>query len=217
MDLLARTILLLNEKHGAQAKAVTQVPGKVQPDGEFEWEGVKCSIEVECTTLETQPRQVIQNYTKARLAERPVLFVVSSPTAAQKLVPLLEKIPARLDEDYALFCWNGRMERYPAAPERPLFLKDKKTTEGTASRADDTAAVGKAVNVLISMGRTRVTGADVLAMLPQDVKERFLLPDTHMLSPKLGHTMRSLGMEAAKARDDRSGQVVRFYELKKVP
>ena len=54
-----------------------------------------------------------------------------------------------------------------------------------------------------------------MGLLPDNMKERFLVPGTVSVDPTLGLIMRALNVKTVKARDEKTGQVLRFYELNK--
>lgn len=131
MDLLARVVVYLDERHHLPARVVVQGSGGVPlPDAEFDYKGRTCNLEVECSTLKTKPEQVVKNLEKARALGRPCLFVVGSEDDADRLKELLrEHCPgARLGHEYALWFYDKEfVEEQGDSPD--IFVIDRQVPE----------------------------------------------------------------------------------------
>jgi hypothetical protein len=230
MDLLSRAAEYLREKWGVQVAITPQgSSSKPLPDATFEFQGREWVLEVECSTLATKVGQVVRNLQKAYAAHQKPLFVVRSKEALERLEMLLTRAELVVPEesDVVVLFWDGRFQEKvihpvgippnPRGDDITASAADRDLPPGSADRQskNDRDALAASVSALRSKGLATFTAKEVLAGVPDNVREVYLNPKTGKPTSRLGSHLGDFGIVSKKVWDsegNRSGRLYMFIQ-----
>lgn len=130
---------------------------------------------MECSTLDTKKPQIGKNLRKAMDDRRRCLFAVASMDAAERLVEAVrELVPdAKLGREFSvLYLVEGRFCVIPRGMSQdgfPFIPPPERTTPP----ASDETVVKEVLTALLSEGKTKVKGGEIMERIPQGELRRF--------------------------------------------